>query len=94
MTIKQFTIFFAIWVLSCSLFLEPTFIEPLFETGTTINMAFNGSTDQLGELELEKIQSVVTESMDHFRVLCLLYFGLPAALYLATQLKKSPAGIK
>ncbi|PQJ25842.1 hypothetical protein BSZ31_13640 [Limnobacter sp. SAORIC-690] len=88
MSIKRFTVFFVLWVLGCAFVLEPAFIAPLFETSSTLELAFAGNPGQLGGLELNTNSSTAVESMDHFRVLCLLYFGLPVAVYLATQWKE------
>jgi hypothetical protein len=88
MSIKRFAIFFVMWVLSCAFFLEPALVAPLFETQATIDLAFNGNPSQLAAMGMVQPGSTAVESMDHFRVLCLLYFGLPVALYLATQWKE------
>ncbi|MDP3187488.1 hypothetical protein [Limnobacter sp.] len=88
MSIKRFAIFFVVWVLSCAFFLEPALVAPLFETNATIDLAFNGNPSQLGGVSTVQNGSAAVESMDHFRVLCLLYFGLPVAIYLATQWKE------
>lgn len=88
MSIKRFAVFFVLWILGCAFVLEPAFIAPLFQGGTAIDLAFNGNPAQLGGLSLTENHSAAVESMDHFRVLCLLYFGLPVAVYLATQWKE------
>jgi hypothetical protein len=88
MSIKRFAVFFVLWVLGCAFVLEPAFIAPLFDTSSTINLAFNGNPAQLGNLDVAQNHTAAVESMDHFRVLCLLYFGLPVAVYLATQWKE------
>lgn len=88
MSIKRFAMFFVVWVLGCAFVLEPAFIAPLFDTSSTIDLAFNGDPSQLSGLGLAQNNSAAVESMDHFRVLCLLYFGLPVAVYLATQWKE------
>lgn len=88
MSIKRFAMFFVAWVLACAFVLEPAIISPLFETSSTITLAFAGNPAQLGGLDLANAANAAVESMDHFRVLCLLYFGLPVAVYLATQWKE------
>ncbi|WP_334120855.1 hypothetical protein [Limnobacter sp.] len=88
MSIKRFAIFFIVWVLSCAFFFEPALIAPFFETNATIDLAFNGNPSQLGGVAMDQPGHAAVESMDHFRVLCLLYFGLPVAIYLATQWKE------
>jgi hypothetical protein len=88
MSIKRFAVFFVLWVLGCAFVLEPAFIAPLFETSSTLELAFAGNPGQLGGLELNTNSGAAVESLDHFRVLCLLYFGLPVAVYLATQWKE------
>jgi len=88
MSIKRFAVFFILWVLGCAFILEPAFIAPMFETSSTLELAFAGNPGQLGGLELHTNSSTAVESLDHFRVLCLLYFGLPVAVYLATQWKE------
>ena len=40
MSIKRFTVFFVLWVLGCAFVLEPAFIAPLFETSSTLELAF------------------------------------------------------
>ncbi|HEX4843513.1 MAG TPA: hypothetical protein VFV57_07565 [Limnobacter sp.] len=87
MSIKRFTIFFAIWALACAFVIEPAFITPLFDAQPSINLAFNGPSNTLDMASGEAFNRNAVESMDHFRVLCLMYFGLPAVVYLATQLK-------
>ncbi len=88
MSIKRFALFFVVWVLGCAFVLEPAFIAPLFDTNSTINLAFNGDPANLGGMRVVQDHGAAVESMDHFRVLCLLYFGLPVAVYLATQWKE------
>jgi hypothetical protein len=88
MSIKRFAMFFVLWVLSCAFVLEPTFIAPLFETGSIIDVAFSENLAHVGGLGLTEYDTAAVESMDHFRVLCLLYFGLPVVVYLATQWKE------
>lgn len=88
MTIKRFAMFFFAWVLGCAFVLEPAFISPFFHASSTVNLAFNGDLTQLGGYEVVPALCAAVESMDHFRALCLLYFGLPVTVYLATQLKE------
>lgn len=88
MSIKRFAMFFVLWILSCAFIFEPAFIAPLFDTSSTINLAFNGNAGQLGVFDLNANNEAAVESLDHFRVICLLYFGLPVAVYLATQWKE------
>ena len=88
MGIKRFALFFIAWVTSCVFFLEPALVTPLFETNTAIDLVFNGNPSELGGIPATQGNSAAVESFDHFRVLCLLYFGLPVAIYLATQLKE------
>jgi hypothetical protein len=88
MSIKRFALFFVVWVIGCALVIEPAFIAPLFESASTVELAFNGELVQLGNGIPALSSSAAVESMDHFRVLCLLYFGLPVAFYLATQWKE------
>ena len=88
MGIKRFALFFIVWVLTCAFFLEPALVAPLFETNTAIDLVFNGNPSDLGGIPATQSNGAAVESLDHFRVLCLLYFGLPVAIYLATQLKE------
>lgn len=88
MSIKRFAIFFLVWVAGCAFIIEPAFISPWFGSVSTIDLAFNGELVELGNMPLAAAGSPAVESMDHFRVLCLLYFGLPVAVYLATQWKE------
>lgn len=81
MTLKQFGLFAFAWLAICSVIIEPAYITPYFNGLTGIELAFNGSLPNLGE--------PVNTSNDHFRVLCLLYFGLPCAIYLLSQMLSS-----
>lgn len=88
MSIKQFAVFFLAWVLGCAFILEPAFICPLFTPASMVELAFNGNDTQLGELNIAGGEAAAVESLDYFRVICLLYFGLPAAVYLIAQRKE------
>jgi len=88
MGIKRFLMFFVAWVASCAFVLEPAFIAPLFENSGSVALAFAGDVAELGGITLSSGYGAAVESMDHFRALCLLYFGLPVAVYLATQWKE------
>ncbi|HEX4879726.1 MAG TPA: hypothetical protein VFV39_07775 [Limnobacter sp.] len=87
MSIWRFTIFFAVWALACAFIIEPAFITPFFDAPTGVTLAFNGAANTLGMNNGETFNMHAVESMDHFRVLCLVYFGLPVVVYLATRLK-------
>jgi hypothetical protein len=89
MSLKQFTIFFISWILSCALIFEPAFVAPLFETSSTLAWAFMGNSIQLGEFQLTEHSAATVKTMDYFRSICLLYFGLPISVYLGSQWKKS-----
>lgn len=81
MTFRLFLVFFSFWVVGCAVVLEPLFIAPLFESSHgLIQLALLGDQGQA----IQGLQSPATQgiSMDHLRVLCLLYFGLPVAVYL------------
>jgi hypothetical protein len=88
MSITRFALFFVLWILACAFFVEPTLIAPLFESKHTVDLAYNGALVQLAPMENNSGYDVAVESMDHFRVLCLLYVGLPLLVYLGSQLKE------
>lgn len=81
MTLKQFGLFAFAWLAICAVIIEPAYITPYFDGLSGIELAFNGS--------LAAFHETANTSNDHFRVLCLLYFGLPCAVYLASQMLSS-----
>ncbi|WP_370263027.1 hypothetical protein [Limnobacter sp.] len=86
MGIKTLSVFFLAWVAVCALVIEPAFVAPFFNAGTSLDLAFNGAVGELGGVQ-SGLGGNAVESMDHFRVLCLLYFGLPVVVFLSTRLK-------
>ncbi len=88
MSITRFAIFFVLWILACAFFVEPTLIAPLFESKHAVDLAYNGNLVQLAPMEYNSGGNAPVESMDHFRVLCMLYVGLPLLVYLGSQFKE------
>lgn len=88
MSLTRFTVFFVLWILACAFFVEPALIAPLFEGKHTVDLAYNGDLVHLAPLEYNSGNSAAVESMDHFRVLCLLYVGLPLLVYLGSQFRE------
>jgi hypothetical protein len=88
MSVRKFVAVLAAWVLVCAWVLEPTLISPFFDGVSTLDLA---SADILMNVSDAPQTAAVSEpmqqamSMDHLRALCLLYFGLPAAVYLLSQ---------
>ncbi|MFN4329846.1 MAG: hypothetical protein ACK4FF_13320 [Limnobacter sp.] len=67
--------------------IEPHWVTPAFSGQGLLELALNGVHSDALTTGLSPSQGAAVESMDHFRVLCLMYFGVPLALYLGTHLK-------
>ena len=87
MSLKSFLLFFVAWFIACAWVLEPAFVAPYFEGATTIKLAFSDPVSELQGLQVSESIAHSMGSMDHFRALCLFYFGIPVAVYLASQFK-------
>ena len=88
MSFTRFALFFVLWILACAFFVEPTLITPFFESKHTVDLAYNGTLVHLAPMEYNSGNSAPVESMDHFRVLCLLYVGLPLLVYLGSHFRE------
>lgn len=87
MSLKRFGLFCLIWTLGCAFIIEPAFISPLFEQQGTLELALNVHQSDVPQTALFTTRGSEVESMDHFRVLVLLYVVVPALVYLGTNLE-------
>lgn len=65
------------WFLLCALVIEPFMISPQFADMQSWEVA-QASLQSVSDMQSALLAGPSEISMDHFRVLCLLYFGLPA----------------
>lgn len=87
MSLKRFCFFVVIWSLACAFIIEPAFISPLFEHTSALELAFNSYQSDANQSALVMSHASTVESMDHFRVLCLLYLVVPALVYVGGNLE-------
>lgn len=80
MSVKKILLGLAAWVLLCVVVIEPVIISPLFQQQLGWEFA-QASLASLSDASVTLPAEPSSMSMDHFRVLCLIYFGLPALAY-------------
>lgn len=88
MSVRKIFTLLAAWLLVCAWVLEPALISPYFDGVSSIELVsadvLSGMSDAASTVS--GAMSTPRElSMDHFRLICLLYFGVPAAAFLLFQ---------
>lgn len=82
MSVRKFLTLLGLWVLVCASLLEPLVIAPFFNAASTVELVLAAPAGMVSDLPSAGFaQATDSVSMDHFRLLCLLYIGIPLLAY-------------
>lgn len=89
----RYVLALAVWFACCAWVIEPmvfgTHLAHLTHSTQAVQLASNAPLSQLG-IQLSDLGTNVSnpvESMDRFRILCLLYVGIPMLVWLGVHAK-------
>ena len=87
MSVRKFFTVLCSWMLLCGLVLEPLLLSPWFDQSTTMELVANWAEYAWSDAGPGLAAQPASTSMDYFRLLCLVYLGLPIGLYFVALAK-------